>query len=183
MRQLLTFLGAFVLCTASANAANPVVVIKTSMGNIKVELFEDKAPETVKNFLKYTDEKFYDGTVFHRVIGKPNSSSDFMIQGGGFESGMKEKKTRDPIKNESANNLANERGTLAMAPLPIQTARRRSFSSISRTTVSSIGRMLAIKWATVCSAKFWREWMWSTRSKLSKCILVADIRMFRSKML
>ncbi|MCI0460240.1 MAG: peptidyl-prolyl cis-trans isomerase [Gemmataceae bacterium] len=79
------------------------------MGAIKVELFEQKAPITVKNFLKYVDDKFYDGTVFHRVIG------NFMIQGGGMEPGLKEKKTREAIKNEAGNGLANERGTLAMA--------------------------------------------------------------------
>jgi cyclophilin family peptidyl-prolyl cis-trans isomerase len=97
------------MVAGSARAANPVVAIETSMGTFKVELFEDKAPDTVKNFLKYVDDKHYDGTVFHRVI------SDFMIQGGGFEPGMKEKKTRDPIKNESSNGLSNLRGTLAMA--------------------------------------------------------------------
>lgn len=95
--------------TARAAAANPIVEIDTSLGKIKVELFEDKAPVTVKNFLTYVDDKFYDGTIFHRVI--PN----FMIQGGGFESGMKEKKTKAPIKNESDNGLVNARGTLAMA--------------------------------------------------------------------
>jgi cyclophilin family peptidyl-prolyl cis-trans isomerase len=93
----------------SARAANPVVVVETSMGSFKVELFEDKAPVTVKNFLQYVEDKHYDGTIFHRVI------SDFMIQGGGFEPGMKEKKTRDPIKNESNNGLSNLKGTLAMA--------------------------------------------------------------------
>src|SRR5206468_11658686 len=81
----------------------------TSEGTIKVELFEDKAPVTVKNFLKYVDDKHYNGTVFHRVI------PDFMIQGGGFAQGMKEKDTREPIKNESTNGLSNQRGTLAMA--------------------------------------------------------------------
>jgi len=81
----------------------------TSLGKLKIELYEAKAPETVKNFLKYADDGFFDGTIFHRVI------SDFMIQGGGFEPGMKQKKTRATIKNESANNLSNERGTLAMA--------------------------------------------------------------------
>lgn len=93
----------------SARAANPVVAVETSMGTFKVELFEDKAPETVKNFLKYVDDKHYDGTIFHRVI------SDFMIQGGGFEPGLKEKKTRDPIKNEASNGLSNLKGTIAMA--------------------------------------------------------------------
>jgi peptidyl-prolyl cis-trans isomerase B (cyclophilin B) len=82
------------------------------MGKIKVELFEDKAPITVKNFLGYVDDKFYDGTVFHRVM------PTFMVQGGGFEPGMKQKKTKDPIKNESNNGLSNARGTLAMARTP-----------------------------------------------------------------
>jgi cyclophilin family peptidyl-prolyl cis-trans isomerase len=91
---------------------NPVVVLDTSMGTVKIELFADKAPETVKNFLNYVDKKFYDGTVFHRVI------PTFMIQGGGFEPGMKEKKTDAPIKNEAANGLSNTRGTIAMARTP-----------------------------------------------------------------
>ncbi len=96
---------------------NPVVVIDTSLGAIKVELYSDKAPITVKNFLGYVDDKFYDDTLFHRVIGKENSDDkkDFMIQGGGFEKGMKEKKAKAPIKNEAANGLSNLRGTLAMA--------------------------------------------------------------------
>lgn len=89
---------------------HPIVLIETSMGDIKVELNQEKAPITVRNFLKYVDDKFYDGTIFHRVI------ADFMIQGGGFLPGMKEKKgTYPPIKNEAYNGLSNERGTLAMA--------------------------------------------------------------------
>ncbi len=88
---------------------NPVVRIETSLGTIKVELFPAEAPETVKNFLQYVDERFYDGLIFHRVI------EDFMIQGGGYEPGMKPRKTRSPIKNESANGLSNRRGTIAMA--------------------------------------------------------------------
>jgi len=88
---------------------NPTIVIATSMGTMKAELFEDKAPITVKNFLAYVDEQFFDGTIFHRVI------PGFMIQGGGFQPGMKQKPTKPPIKNESGNRLANDRGTLAMA--------------------------------------------------------------------
>jgi peptidyl-prolyl cis-trans isomerase A (cyclophilin A) len=102
---------------ASSGAAlgqekNPVVVMDTSMGKIAIELYQSKAPITVKNFLQYVDDKFYDGTIFHRVM--PN----FMVQGGGMEPGLKEKPTRDPIKNESTNGLANERCTLAMARTP-----------------------------------------------------------------
>ena len=97
------------LCaTASARAANPVVVMETSMGKIKIELFEDKAPITVKNFLGYVDDKFFDGTTFHRVI------PGFMIQGGGFADN-KEKPTKAPIRNEAKNGLSNKRGTIAMA--------------------------------------------------------------------
>jgi cyclophilin family peptidyl-prolyl cis-trans isomerase len=94
-----------------SNAKNPVVVIETSMGTITAELFADKAPITVKNFLGYVDDRFYDGTLFHRVMPQ------FMIQGGGYEPEMKEKKQGKPIKNESDNGLSNVRGTLSMARL------------------------------------------------------------------
>ena len=90
-------------------AANPEVVIETSYGSITVELFVDKAPISVKNYLQYVDDKHFDGTIFHRVI------ENFMIQGGGFEPGMKERKSREAIKNESTNGLLNKRGTIAMA--------------------------------------------------------------------
>ncbi len=86
-----------------------VVVIETSMGTIKAELWADKAPVTVKNFLTYVDEGFFDGLIFHRVI------KGFMIQGGGFDADMKQKATRDPITNEAATGTPNSRGTLAMA--------------------------------------------------------------------
>ncbi|HET6575088.1 MAG TPA: peptidylprolyl isomerase [Fimbriiglobus sp.] len=114
----LCIIGLAAVAVGGARAANPVVVIETSLGNFKVELLEDKAPITVKNFLGYVDDKFYDGTVFHRVIGKENSDRDFMIQGGGYEPGMKEKKTKAAIKNEASNGLQNKRGTLAMARTP-----------------------------------------------------------------
>ena len=88
---------------------NPVVLVQTSMGNIKLELFEKEAPISVKNFLAYVNSGFYSGTIFHRVI--PN----FMIQGGGFTADFKEKPTNSPIKNEAGNGIKNVRGTLAMA--------------------------------------------------------------------
>lgn len=93
---------------ASAQA-NPQVLIKTSKGEIVVELYPAKAPATVDNFLKYVDDKYYDGTVFHRVIG------NFMIQGGGFGPDMKQKATRAPIKLEAQSGLKNDTGWLAMA--------------------------------------------------------------------
>ena len=101
--------GWLTTCPAPAVEKNPVVIMETSLGNIKIELFMDKAPLTVKNFLNYVDKKFYDGTIFHRVI------PTFMIQGGGFEQGMKKKKTDEPIKNEAGNDISNARGTIAMA--------------------------------------------------------------------
>ena len=91
------------------SAENPRVLMKTTDGDITIELFADKSPITVENFLRYVDDGHYDGTVFHRVI------SNFMIQGGGFDTELKEKPTRDPIVNESKNKLHNTRGTLAMA--------------------------------------------------------------------
>jgi cyclophilin family peptidyl-prolyl cis-trans isomerase len=91
------------------NSQNNVVKLQTSMGNIVIELNEQVAPVTVKNFLGYVQTGFYDGTIFHRVI------PGFMIQGGGFTPQMKRKKTLDPIINEAKNGLSNKRGTIAMA--------------------------------------------------------------------
>ena len=91
------------------DAQNPRVLIQTTDGDITIELFANKSPVTVENFLRYVDEGHYDGTVFHRVI--PN----FMIQGGGFTAALEEKATHEPIVNESRNKLHNTRGTLAMA--------------------------------------------------------------------
>jgi len=87
----------------------PVVLMSTSMGEVKIELYEKEAPETVKNFLAYVNDKFYDGTIFHRVI------PGFMIQGGGFTAAMEQKPTKSPIKNEAGNGLKNDTGTIAMA--------------------------------------------------------------------
>lgn len=90
-------------------AAGPVVVIETNKGKIEVELFPDKAPATVENFLQYVDAGHYDGTIFHRII------KDFMIQGGGFTPDGQQKPTKPPVKNEANNGLKNTRGTIAMA--------------------------------------------------------------------
>lgn len=88
---------------------NPQVMLETSMGAIKIELFKEKAPITVKNFLSYVKDGFYDGLVFHRVI------KDFMVQGGGMNENLEAKKPKFAIKNEATNGLKNTRGTLAMA--------------------------------------------------------------------
>ncbi len=109
----LVLVGALGTLTAAQPAAqkggNPVIEIKTNLGTIEAELFADKAPITVENFLTYVKAKHYDGTIFHRCI--PN----FMIQGGGFDAKFNQKPTRAPIKNEADNGLKNQRGTLAMA--------------------------------------------------------------------
>ena len=106
----LIVIGAMVFTGAEDVAAeNPKVLLDTSKGEIVLELYPDKAPDTVKNFLNYVDTKFFDGTIFHRVI--PN----FMIQGGGFTDDMKQKPTQTPIKNEADTGINNDRGTIAMA--------------------------------------------------------------------
>ncbi len=103
-------LGLFFVLSSSASAqGNPTVLMKTSKGDITIELDMAKAPISVKNFLSYVDAKFYDGTIFHRVI------KEFMIQGGGLTPDFQEKPTRPPITNESGNGLSNLRGTIAMA--------------------------------------------------------------------
>ena len=114
MRKLFWIVLLLSLCAGPALAqdagkGNPTVVIKTNKGVIEAVLYKDKAPITVENFLKYVDAGFYSGTIFHRVMW------GFMIQGGGFDRYFIQKPTRPPIKNEAANGLKNERGTLAMA--------------------------------------------------------------------
>ncbi|HEY3307498.1 MAG TPA: peptidylprolyl isomerase [Desulfuromonadaceae bacterium] len=97
------------MMSVKAEAKNPLVEMETSLGKIKIELFEKEAPISVKNFLDYVKSGFYNDTVFHRVI------PGFMIQGGGFTADRKQKPTNAPIKNEANNGLKNDRGTLAMA--------------------------------------------------------------------
>lgn len=110
MKKILFILGISLLALA-AQAANPQVEIKTNKGVIVAELFADKAPKSVENFLAYTQSGHYNGTIFHRVM------KGFMIQGGGFDSKMKQRPTRAPIPNEAGNGLKNDVGTLAMARL------------------------------------------------------------------
>lgn len=107
---LLVMVSVMVTSSFSEKASgNPVVVIKTSVGDITVELFQNKAPKSVENFLAYAESGYYNGTIFHRVI------KGFMIQGGGFTPDMTRKPTKSPIQNEANNGLKNTRGTLAMA--------------------------------------------------------------------
>lgn len=115
MKKLFTALATVVSLTVFAlpvRAANPQVEMKTNLGTIQIELYQDKAPKTVANFLQYVKAGHYDGTIFHRVI------DGFMIQGGGFDLGLKEKATRPSIENEAKNGLKNQIGTIAMARKP-----------------------------------------------------------------
>ena len=102
---------ALVLIIVSCESTNehPVVIMETNMGTIEMVLDAEKAPISVENFLSYVEEGFYEGTVFHRVIAR------FMIQGGGFDTHMKQKQSKAPIKNEFGNGLTNKRGSIAMA--------------------------------------------------------------------
>lgn len=107
--RFLLALTIFIGFQLQAFAANPKVKIETNMGEIEIELFKEKAPIGVKNFLDYVKENYYAGTIFHRVI------PGFMIQGGGFKPDLTKKETKSPIKNEADNGLKNEAGTLAYA--------------------------------------------------------------------
>jgi len=114
MKSLISLFCALLLCVTLTSQAqeipdNPVAVIHTNMGDISLELFADKAPATVENFINYANSGYYDGTIFHRVI------SNFMIQGGGFDAEMQKKPTAEPVTNEAGNGLSNTRGTIAMA--------------------------------------------------------------------
>lgn len=107
--SLRALLASAAIALALPAGAAPTVELETSLGNIVIELNAEKAPKTVANFMQYTHDGFYNGTVFHRVM--PN----FMIQGGGFEPGMRQKPTREEIPLESTNGLKNVRGSVAMA--------------------------------------------------------------------
>ena len=112
LRVIILSLGVFLSTyslAANNKSANPQVLFETSLGNILIELYPKEAPNTVKNFLQYVKDGFYNGTIFHRVV------PGFVVQGGGFTYDFQRKKTRDPIKNESDNKLKNLIGTLSMA--------------------------------------------------------------------
>jgi cyclophilin family peptidyl-prolyl cis-trans isomerase len=108
---ILVLFSVFTTVNAAAQA-NPKVLMKTSKGDITIELYLKKAPITVNNFLAYVDEERYDGLIFHRVI------KGFMIQGGGYDADFHKKATKPPIKNEATNRLKNKKGTIAMGRLP-----------------------------------------------------------------
>jgi len=109
LHYLTLLLGSLLLAGPALAADNPKVLMQTSMGNIVLELYPEKAPKTVDNFLQYVRDGFYDGTIFHRVI------DGFMIQGGGMTPDMQLKETRPPVTNEADNGLSNKPGTIAMA--------------------------------------------------------------------
>lgn len=138
MFKKVLLLGAFFVvfsaaCFAGEETKNDgkMIIMETSMGTIKIELFDKKAPITVANFRKYVQDSFYDGLIFHRVI------PGFMIQGGGFEPGMKQRTpTQPPIKNEADNGLKNKRGTLSMARTNVVNSATSQFFINTNTNVS-----------------------------------------------
>jgi len=121
MKKLLQAALLFYLLSISLFSYSEKLNIETSHGNIIIEIYPEKAPITVKNFLSYVDKGFYNGTIFHRII------EDFMIQGGGFEKDMTEKETDAPIKNEANNGLKNIPYTIAMARTPVPNSATSQF--------------------------------------------------------
>jgi len=109
IRSAICFLYLLFISSTAAAGGLPVVLMQTSMGDMEIELYADKAPVTVDNFLHYVKDGFYNGTIFHRVV------YGWLIQGGGYDKNLQAKETRAPIKNEAANGLKNRRGTIAMA--------------------------------------------------------------------
>jgi peptidyl-prolyl cis-trans isomerase B (cyclophilin B) len=103
------FFASFSLAANAEGGAAPQVKLETSMGDIVIELNQEKAPNTVANFISYVEDGFYNGTIFHRVI------ENFMVQGGGFDENFQQKSTKAPIENEADNGLSNKRGSIAMA--------------------------------------------------------------------
>lgn len=108
-RSVIFFLSLLFFSTATAAGGLPRVLMQTSMGDMEIELYADRAPITVENFLRYVKDGFYNGTIFHRVV------YGWLIQGGGYDEDLEAKETRAPIRNEAANGLKNKRGTIAMA--------------------------------------------------------------------
>ena len=137
------------LLLPSVAPAMQYILLETSRGPIKLELDDQRAPETVKNFLTYAETRFYDGTIFHRVI------DNFMIQGGGYTANLQAKPTRAPIRNEAANGLKNLRGTIAMARTQVSTAPPANSSSISRTMIFSTTGGMARKVSAMPSSVGW----------------------------
>ncbi len=154
-----------------------MVTFHTNHGDIVIKTFDDKAPETVKNFLDYCREGFYDNTIFHRVI------NGFMIQGGGFEPGMKQKATKSPIQNEANNGLKNTRGTLAMArtQAPHSATAQFFINVVDNDFLNFSGESLRVG-ATASSRKWLKAWTWLTKSKRLPPAAAACTRMCRKMM-
>ncbi len=153
---------------------NPRVVISTTKGDMTLELEPDKAPETVKNFLAYVDEGFYDGTVFHRVI------PGFMIQGGGHTPDLQKKDTKEPIRNEATNGLKNLRGTISMA----RTANPHSATSqffINHADNAMLDNSPQQGWGYAVFGKVIKAWMCSTPLRTRPPATAAEWRMYLVK--
>ena len=137
---------------------NPVVMIETSMGTITIELFQQQAPASVENFLKYVQEGFYPGTIFHRVV------SGYVIQGGGYTEDLNEKATRPPVQNEATNGLSNQRGTVAMARTrALRSATTQFFINLADNHSLDHRSYSPTNSATPCSAASSQVWTSSRR--------------------
>ncbi len=135
MKKILIIATIMLFSISACSKENTRVLMETTKGNITLELYTSKAPVTVKNFLRYVKEGFYEGTIFHRVI--PN----FMIQGGGFTPEMQKRETHAPIKNEAKNGLSNTRGTIAMARTrAIHSATAQFFINVKDNTFLNHGK-------------------------------------------
>ncbi len=155
-----------------------MVTFHTNHGDIVIKTFDDKAPETVKNFLDYCREGFYNNTIFHRVI------NGFMIQGGGFEPGMHQKATKEAIKNEANNGLKNTRGTLAMARTQApHSATAQFFINVADNDFLNFSGESCRVGATAYLQKWLKVWTWLTRSKPSLLAAAVCTRTFQKKTL
>ena len=154
------------------------VLMKTLLGDMTLELDGEKAPATVANFVAYAEAGHYDGTIFHRVI------NNFMVQGGGFDSDMRQKATNDPITNEANNGLKNDRGTIAMARTMDPHLRQHNSLSTFRTTIFSTSLVKTCRAGVMpCLAESWKARMFSTRCALYPLAARQVIRTFRTILL
>jgi len=174
MRMLSWMLGCCLLAAVGVANAATQVLFETNQGNFAVEVYADKAPKTVENFLQYVKDGFYTNTIFHRVIGR------FMIQGGGFDRELAEKPTRAPVVNEAGNGLVNQTGTIAMARTQDPNSATAQFLSMWQTTSFWITAARSQTGSvTVCLVKWCLVWTWCLKSAICQRAINVAFRMYR----
>ena len=174
--RLISIVVVLAVSFAAIAGDNPRVALETSKGKIVLELYADKAPQTVKNFLAYVDAGYYDGTIFHRVI------PDFMIQGGGFTVEMKKKDTQPPIQNEADNGVRNKRGTIAMARTqdPHSATAQFFINTKDNDFLNHKGKTAQVGGMRRLGALS-KEWAWWTRSPRPRPLPAAGTAMCRTR--